>query len=185
MGCMNSLETSAGFAPFLMAWSTGFLGTRGSLMLDVVLLAMFAVLPLLALSIYLVKQKKYAQHKLINLILGTVLLIAVLAFEIDMRFFTDWEVLAKDSPYFDEQHKWTSIAGLALIIHLCFAIPTPLLWIYVIVQALRKFPSPPLPGEHSRAHSKTAWLAAGGMLMTAITGGMFYYLAFVASRAPG
>ncbi len=170
------------FAPLLLAQFSGFLGTRGSLMLDVVFLAMFAVLPLLALSIYLVKQKKYAQHKWINLILGIVLLIAVLAFEIDMRFFTEWEDLAKDSPYFDEQHKWTSIAGLSLIIHLCFAVPTPLVWIYVIVQALRKFPSPPLPSEHSHAHSKWAWLASGGMLMTAITGGIFYYLAFVASR---
>ena len=44
------------FAPLFLAQSTGFLGTRGSLMLDVVFLAMFAVLPLLALSIYLVKQ---------------------------------------------------------------------------------------------------------------------------------
>ena len=150
-------------------------------MLDVVFLAMFAVLPLLAVSIYLVKQKKYTQHKLINLALGIVLLIAVVAFEIDMRFFTDWEVLARESPFYNAENKWTSIAGLALIIHLCFAIPTPLLWIYVIVQALRKFSSPPSPGPHSRAHAKSAWLATGGMFMTAITGGTFYYLAFVAS----
>lgn len=167
--------------PTVILAQSGFLGTRGSLMLDVVFLAMFAVLPLLGLSIYLVKQKKYAQHKLINLILGVVLLIAVLAFEIDMRFFTDWEVLAKDSPYFSEQSKWTSVAGISLIIHLCFAIPTLLLWIYVIVQALRQFPSPPVPGPHSYAHSKTGWLAAGGMFMTALTGGTFYYLAFVAT----
>ncbi len=185
MGSMHSLDTSACFAPFLLAQSGGFLGFDTSLMLDVVFTAMFAVLPLLALSIYLVKQKKYTQHKLINLILGAVLLVAVLAFEIDMRFFTDWELLAQDSPYFDPQHKWTSIAGLALIIHLCFAIPTPLLWIYVIVQALRKFPSPPRPNDHSRPHSKFAWLAAGGMVMTALTGGTFYYLAFVATRAAG
>ena len=179
---MVALPWFLSLVPNLLAQSTGFLGTRGSLMLDVVFLAMFAVLPLLATSIYLVKQKKYALHKLINLILGVVLLVAVLAFEIDMRFFTDWEVLAKDSPYFDAAAKWTSVAGLALIIHLCFAIPTLLLWIWVIVQALRKFPSPPVPGEHSQAHSKFAWLAAGGMFMTAITGGVFYYLAFVASR---
>ncbi|MFN0019038.1 MAG: DUF420 domain-containing protein [Pirellulaceae bacterium] len=180
---MTENDAYASHSLLLFAQSSGFLGTRGSLMLDVVFLAMFAVLPLLALSIYLVKQKKYAQHKLINLILGTVLLIAVLAFEIDMRFFTEWEDLAKDSPYFDATRKWTSVAGLALIIHLCFAVPTLLLWIFVIVQALRKFPSPPIPGEHSHAHSKWAWLAAGGMFMTAITGGTFYYLAFVASRA--
>src|SRR5436189_3672551 len=98
---------------------TGFLGTRGSLMLDVVFLAMFAVLPLLAVSIYLVKQKKFSVHKRINLILGVVLLIAVLAFEIDMRFFTNWEDLAEKSPYFDAASKWTSIAGISLIIHLC------------------------------------------------------------------
>jgi len=180
---MISLELPLCSTAIFLAQSTGFLGTRGSLMLDVVFLAMFAVLPLLALSIYLVKQKKYALHKRINLILGIVLLIAVLAFEIDMRFFTEWELLAKDSPYFEEQNKWTSVAGLALIVHLCFAIPTLLLWIYVIVQALRKFPSPPAPSEYSGSHSKWAWLAAGGMLMTAITGGTFYYLAFVASRA--
>lgn len=180
---MNSPAYPSCLAPLFLAQSTGFLGTRGSLMLDVVFLAMFAVLPLLALSIYLVKQKRYAQHKLINLILGIVLLIAVLAFEIDMRFFTQWEDLAKNSPYFDAARKWTSVAGLALIVHLCFAVPTLLLWIFVIVQALRKFPSPPVPGEHSHAHSKWAWLAAVGMLMTAVTGGTFYYLAFVASRA--
>lgn len=180
---MISPESQFCLTQLLLAQSTGFLGTRGSLMLDVVFLAMFAVLPLLALSIYLVKQKQYGLHKLINLILGVVLLIAVLAFEIDMRFFTEWEDLAKDSPYFDQQHKWTSVAGIALIIHLCFAVPTPLLWIYVIVQALRKFPSPPLPGTHSPSHARFAWLATGGMLMTAITGGIFYYLAFVATRA--
>ena len=183
MSLMTSLELHLCSTASFLAQFGGFLGTRGSLMLDVVFLAMFAVLPLLALSIFLVKQKKYAQHKLINLILGIVLLIAVLAFEIDMRFFTEWEELAKDSPYFEEQNKWTSIAGLALIIHLCFAIPTLVRWIYVIAQALRKFPSPPMPSEHSGSHSNWAWLAAGGMFLTAITGGIFYYLAFVASRA--
>jgi putative membrane protein len=165
-----------------LAQFRGFLGNNSSLMLDVVFLAMFAVLPLLALSIYLVKQKQYALHKRINLVLGIVLLIAVLAFEVEMRFFTEWEDLAKDSPYFDEENAWGSTAGIALIIHLCFAIPTLFLWIYVIVQALRKFPSPPLPGSHSQSHKRFSWLAAGGMFMTAITGGIFYYLAFVATR---
>lgn len=171
--------------PVLTAQSPGFLGTRGSLMLDVVLLAMAAVLPLLGLSIYLARRGNYVLHKKINLVLGIVLLVAVLAFEVDMRLFTDWEELAKDSPYFDPERKWTSPAGLSLIIHLCFAVPTPLLWIYVIVQALRKFPSPPLPGSHSLSHRRTGWLAAAGMLLTAVTGSVFYYLAFVATRMAG
>src|SRR6185503_6941709 len=104
---------------FLLAQFRGFLGNNSSLMLDVVFLAMFAVVPLLAVSIYLVKQKKYVLHKRINLILGLVLLVAVLAFEVEMRFFTEWEELAKNSPYFDAASAWTSTAGIALIIHLC------------------------------------------------------------------
>jgi hypothetical protein len=52
----------------------------------------------------------------------------------------------------------------------------------VIVQALRKFPKPPQPGMHSSSHKFWGWLASIGMFLTAVTGWIFYYLAFVASR---
>ena len=65
----------------------GFLGTRASFMLDVVFLALFAVLPLLALSIAIVRRRGYLAHKRLQLVLGSVLLLAVLAFEIEMRVF--------------------------------------------------------------------------------------------------
>jgi uncharacterized membrane protein YozB (DUF420 family) len=68
----------------------------------------------------------------------------------------------------------------SLWIHLGFAVPTPLLWIFVIVQAWRKFPRPAAPNEYSRRHKRWAWLATGGLAATAVTGWTFYYLAFVA-----
>jgi len=160
----------------------GFLpGSRGSIMLDVVFLAMFVVLPVMAVSIYLVKYRKmFALHKLIQIVLGVVLLIAVGLFEIDMQFITnEWELRADPSPYFDMAHKWTCVAGISLLIHLFFAIPTALLWIYVIVNAIRKFPNPPLPGEYSSHHRFWARLAAFEMVMTAVTGWVFYTLAFI------
>lgn len=157
----------------------GFLGTRGSLMLDLVFLAMFAIVPALLLSIYLVRfRQRYQLHKTLQLTLGSVLLLAVAAFEIDMRLFTDWEQRAAPSPYYSAEG-WSAV-WIALVIHLCFAIPTTLLWIYVIVQALRKFPRVPAPGPHSLSHVVWAWLATVGMLMTAVTGWGFYWLAFVA-----
>ena len=53
----------------------GFLGTRASLMLDVVFLAMFVVVPALAWSVYLVKvRRNYGLHKRVQLLLGSVLL---------------------------------------------------------------------------------------------------------------
>lgn len=164
----------------------GFLGTRGSLMLDVVFLAMFAVLPLLGIAIYLAKQRKYTLHKRMQLFIGGVLLVAIVGFEVDMQFLTNWEARAAGepyypapgSPYFDMQNKWSCPVGIALIIHLCCSVPTFLLWVIVTVQALRKFPTPPMPGPHSRAHLRLAKPAALGMLLTAATGWVFYWMAF-------
>lgn len=162
----------------------GFIpGSRGSLMLDVVFLAMFLVVPVLLTSVYLVKyRQQYKLHKQIQLVLGTVLLLAVGAFEIDMRFFTDWEALAAPSPFFDAASKWTCPVGLSLIIHLSFAIPTLLVWIVVIVCALRNYPCPPVPGPHSVWHRRWGMIATAGMVLTAVTGWIFYYLAFVATK---
>ena len=156
----------------------GFLGTRGSFMLDFVFLAMFAVVPILGWSIWLAKQGRYQQHKLVRIVLGVVLLVAVLAFEIEMRV-VGWRERAEPSPYWADA-SWNDGVHYSLAIHLFFAIPTAILWIYVIVQALRQFPKPPVPGEHSRSHRFWAPLAAFEMLMTAITGWVFYWLAFVA-----
>jgi len=149
-------------------------------MLDVVFLAMFVVVPLLTASVFLVKARgRYQLHKTLQLVMASVLLTAVLLFELDMRV-NGWEQRAEPSPYFDGTNKWTCPAGISLIVHLSFAVPTLLLWIYVVVQALRNFSRPPGPGPHSRAHARTGWLAAGGMAMTAVTGWIFYWLAFVA-----
>ena len=157
----------------------GFLGTRGSLMLDVVFLAMFAIVPVMLLSIYLVRYRKQFQlHKQLQIALGAVLLVAVLAFEVDMRLFTDWEQRAEPSPYY-RPDAWNAV-WYTLIVHLAFAVPTAMLWVFVIVQAIRKFPVPTAPGTHSRQHVLWARLAAGGMVMTAVTGWIFYWLAFVA-----
>jgi len=159
---------------------SGFLGARGSLMLDVVFLAMFVVTPLLGASIWLVKSRRqYTLHKRLQLAMAAVLLAAVLLFEIDMRV-NGWEHRAEPSPYFAADHKWTCPAGVSLIVHLSFAVPTLVLWIVVVVRALRGFSQPPKPGPHSKAHARWGWLAASGMALTAVTGWLFYYLAFVA-----
>ncbi|HEY2840848.1 MAG TPA: DUF420 domain-containing protein, partial [Pirellulales bacterium] len=94
-------------------------------------------------------------------------------FEGDMRI-RGWTERAKPSPYYETwvQH--------SLSIHLPFAVSTALLWIVVTVRAVRRFPCPPEPNEHSRSHLFWAKLSAIDMLLTAVTGWVFYGLAFVA-----
>jgi len=158
----------------------GFLGTRASFMLDVVFLAMLAIVPILCWSVYLVRYRRnYALHKKVQLVTGLVLLLAVVAFEVDVRFLSDWEVRAELSPYYQVEG-WSTV-WTALSIHLLFAVPTPLIWAAVIIRALKQFPRPPEPAAHGQSHRRWGYLAVVGMILTAITGWIFYYLAFVAS----
>jgi len=153
-----------GFLPF----------SRATIMLDVVALAMFAVIPVMLWAIYLVKYRKnYQLHKRVQLWLGGVLFVTVLLFELDIRI-NGWRQHATVSPHYD------GMLFPILYIHLFFAISTSLLWIYTIIAAWRKFPKPASPNGYSRIHKPVAKTAAVFMCMTAITGWTFYYMAFVA-----
>ena len=157
----------------------GFLGTRGSFMLDVVFLAMMLVLPIMGISRFLVRNRgKHALHRRIQLILAVVLLAAVIAFEVDVRVF-GWRDRAAPSPFWQDG-AWNDWIDYSLIVHLCFAIPTPFIWGGVIWGALRGFPKPTRPGAHSKTHRRWGTIAMVMMAMTSITGWIFYWLAFVA-----
>ena len=154
----------------------GFLGSRASIMLDVVFLAMFLVLPVLAWSIWQVRSKRnFALHKKVQLIIAFVLLVTVVAFEVDMRWISGWTDRAKLSPYWE-----SGVVRTSLAVHLVFSASTAALWLYVIIGALNKMPKPPAPCDYSARHKFWAWLAAIDLLLTAITGWIFYWLAFVA-----
>jgi len=165
------------FVPF--SGIDGFLGTRASLMLDLVAVAMLAVLPVLGWSIALVKYRRnFALHKRIQLALGGVLLVTVLAFEADMRI-NGWRQRAEAS-YFWANGTAINWVDCALAVHLFFASTTALLWTAVIVRAWMRFPNPPAPGAHSAWHCRWGKLAAIDLLLTSLTGWLFYWLAFVA-----
>jgi putative membrane protein len=153
----------------------GILGTRASLMLDLLFLAMFAVVLVLAWSIWQVKyRRRYQLHKWVQVVLGVVLLAAVVLFEVDIRLHGWEDRAAGQIGGHPPAQVWT-----ALYIHLCFAVTSVLLWPVVIIRALRQFPDPPAPAAHSESHKIWAWLATLDMLLTAVTGWTFYYLAFV------
>jgi putative membrane protein len=160
--------------------SDGFLGYRTSFMLDAVVCALVLVVPVLLYSIYAVKfRRQYALHKKLQLGLGAVLLLAVAAFEIDMQLVQGgWEnVVAKRDPQLSAEQ--LQIVRQVLWIHLVFAISTPFLWAVTIVFALKRFPTPPQPGDHSRLHKRLAWLSTIDITLTSVTGLVFYYVAFV------
>jgi uncharacterized membrane protein YozB (DUF420 family) len=153
----------------------GFLGTRASFMLDVLVLAMGVVVLVLGWSIYEVKYRhRYQLHKWAQVGLGVVLLVAVIVFEVDVRL-NGWQ----DRAAGEIGGHASRLVMTSLAIHLVFAIAATILWPLVIIRALLNFPSPPHPGPHSRFHVRWARIAAIDMFITAVTGWTFYYLAFV------
>ena len=155
--------------------ANGFLPTRGSFVLDFVFLGMFAIVIGLLLSIFWVKFRQlFRVHKRFQIGLSIFLIAAITIFEIDVRFITDWRVLASESRFYD-----SGLVDRFLWIHLSFAIPTPIVWLTVVVMALRRFPAKAAPGEHSQFHRRWGWIAVVMMLMTTTTGCVFYWLAFV------
>jgi putative membrane protein len=153
----------------------GFVGTRASLMLDVLCLAMLGVVIVLAWSVYQVKfRRRYRLHKWTQIVLGAVLLVVVILFEIDIRLH-GWEVRAVGGV----GGRPADIVWYALYVHLVCAVTAILLWPTTIFLALRNFADPPAPGPHSRVHVPLARLAALDMVLTAATGWIFYWVAFV------
>jgi putative membrane protein len=158
----------------------GFLPWRGPLVLDVIVIGMVFVLVALAWSIISVKYRnQYQRHKVTQLCLASGLLILLACFEIDIQFFENWRDRADLSPYYDAATR-SGLAVYSLWIHLFFAISTLALWLLIIARALRQFPNPPSPNSHSRFHARWGMVAAIDMVLTAVTGWVFYFLAFVA-----
>lgn len=152
---------------------SGFIpGSRASFAMDLVTAGMVLVVPTLTTALWMAKRHRYAVHKKIQVALSTILALVIIIFEIEVRF-SGWRQNALASAYYDT---WLFPV---LYVHLFVAISTTVLWSATMYFAMRRFASPPRPGDHSSLHLKLARPAAIGMYLTSITGWTFYTLAFV------
>ena len=163
--------------------SHGFLGNDASFMLDVVVCALVLLVPLLLASVSLVKfRKTYLLHRNLQIALGAILLLTVAAFEIDLQWVHGgWLNIANRPgrpPRLQGDH--LAVTQTMLRVHLIFAISTPVLWALTLVLALRRYSNPPLPGRHSRLHKALGWWSVVDLIITSLTGLVFYWLAFIA-----
>lgn len=157
----------------------GFLGFHASFMLDAVVVALVLVVPVLVYSLYLVKVRRdFVTHRNLQIGLAITLLAAVMAFEVDLHFIQGgWLNVVKKGPSVSETQ--LQFIHQILRIHLIFAGSTPILWATTIILAWRNMPNPPKPSPHSRVHKLLGWMSTVDLVLTSITGLVFYYVAFV------
>ncbi len=160
--------------------SHGFLGYSSTFMLDFVVTALILIVPVLLTSLYLVKvRRNFVAHRNLQLALAGVLLVTVVAFEVDIRAHGGWrQIVGTRTPALSAEQ--LEVVKQTLYVHLVFAISTPLLWGVTITLALKRMPKPPAPCEHSRLHKTLGWLSVSDLLLTSTTGLLFYYRAFIA-----
>jgi hypothetical protein len=163
-------------------FKTGFLGYQTTFMLDFVVVALLLVVPLLLFSLWQVRvRRNYLLHMQLQITLGVILLVAVSAFEIDVQIVHGgWEQIVAQQQL-DDAALAAKIAASRpwLLVHLVFAVTTPILWIITMVLALRKFSRQPKPGPHSRTHRLLGWASTIDITLTSVTGLAFYYVTFM------
>jgi len=153
----------------------GFLGTDADLLIDVIIIALPIVMVVMVFAIREARSQRWSRHKAIQITLAAVLAVVVTALEIDLRTMSEGiMVMAERS-----QLAGTGWLRWTLNVHLVFSTTTALLWIWLIVMSLRRFPSPPRPGAFSDKHRFWGRVAAIDMALTAATGLLFYVLCFV------
>lgn len=152
---------------------TGFLPfSRANFLMDFVVLAMALIIPVMIGSVLLVRYKKdYDLHRKIQIALGSTLGLTLIIFELDVRL-NGWRHLAESSPYYD------SLVFPSLAVHLFFAIPTFFLWLVTIIGGIKRYR--PKEKLSTNFHKVMGRYSAFFMTGTAVTGWIFFWLAFVA-----
>ena len=152
----------------------GFLGSRGDILIDLVILSFALILPLLAYSWYLAKTGKYSSHRRFQLGLAFLLAVAVGLFELDLTLSGGIFELTADSA-----HAGSALLNGIIYGHTLVAVTSVLVWVPLLVLSLRRFGNPPIPGGFSAMHR--FWGRAGMILMMAsgLSAVPLYYLGFV------
>ncbi|WP_101760160.1 DUF420 domain-containing protein [Oceanicoccus sp. KOV_DT_Chl] len=151
----------------------GFLGTRGDILMDLVILAFFIILPALLFSWHKVRNQDYVTHKKVQLSLASILAVAVVLFEADLKLSGGIFELTKASSY-----NGTTLLNSLIYGHTLVAILTTLIWIVLIILSLKKFDKPPAPNHFSKTHKRWGTLGMLSMIATGTSAFPLYYYGF-------
>lgn len=152
----------------------GFLGTRGNLLMDMVVVAIILTPFLFLWAIRLARGGRYAQHRNLQTGLLGVLLVAVTLFEVDIRLSGGTQGFLAGSPYLG-----TALLTWLLRTHVVIAVATFALWLAIVVQAWRARMDLH-PQAFSAAHRRRGYWVFAGVNFTAVSGVWLYWLGFVA-----
>lgn len=154
-------------------FTSGFLGTRAPLFMDIVSVIV-AVLPFLIYgAISLAKKKNYSAHESVQKLLFMISVIVVGFFEYGVRMEGGYKNLMEGSSV---SHDYLLYV---LIFHIIISVITLILWVMTLYTAKRYKKQSTLPGLYAKAHKKDGIRTFIGIILTMLTGAWVYALLFV------
>lgn len=151
----------------------GFFGTRADLLMDVILVATLATPFILAWAIGLARKGQHQKHRVAQIVLLSVLLVAVALFETEIRLSGGSGSLMKGSSY---AGTWW-LRGVTLA-HVLANIVTFFTWLVLVIRSGKRFRSE-LPGTFTPAHRRVGKLVFAGTVFGAVSAIVMYVLGFV------
>ncbi|MCO4844605.1 MAG: DUF420 domain-containing protein [Sulfurovum sp.] len=154
-------------------FTSGFLGTRAPLFMDIVSVIV-AVLPFLIYgAISLAKKGNYSAHESVQKLLFWLSVTVVGFFEFGVRMEGGYKNLMEGSSV---SHDYLLYV---LIFHIIISVITLILWVMTLYTAKRYKKQSTLPGLYSEAHKKYGQRTFIGITLTMLTGAWVYALLFV------
>lgn len=152
----------------------GFLETRASLSMDIIV-SFLALLPILSgLSIVFAIKKHLKLHQVTQFLLFFLTLIALSLFAYMVHYKEGFELLIEGSSI-------DSTTALAiLIIHIIISVSTLSLWMFALMYALSDKKRRGLPGVYSVSHAQAGKRVFKGILLTSLSSVGIYWMLFIA-----
>lgn len=154
-------------------FTSGFLGTRAPLFMDIVSVIVAALPFLIYGAISLAKKKNYQAHESVQKILFIVTVIVVAFFEFGVRMEGGYKNLMEGSSVGHNYFVYV------LIFHIIISVITLILWVMTLSLAKRHKKQSTLPGSYSIVHKKYGQRTFIGIILTMLTGAWVYALLFV------
>ena len=152
----------------------GLFSDRSLLVLDLVMLAAIAAVPLLFVAWRHARRGRWATHRNVMLVTTAVLGVAVVLVELALKASGGIFAMAEGSTY-----DGTALLAASLWIHVGFASLVSLWWPALIALSLWRFSRPPEPGSFSRIHKIGGYGGFILMTLTGLTAAELYVVAFL------
>ncbi|MCW8820591.1 MAG: DUF420 domain-containing protein [Sulfurovum sp.] len=154
-------------------FTSGFLGTRAPLFMDIVSVIVAALPFLIFGAIMLAKKGNYNAHESVQKLLFVISVIVVAFFEYGVRMEGGYKNLMEGSSV---SHDYLLYV---LIFHIIISVITLILWVMTLYGAKRYKRQTTLPGLYSQSHKKDGIRTFIGIILTMLTGGWVYALLFI------